>query len=69
MPTFLDVFDLQPAADIGGRSLLPCLRGEATGTRSGVLFGQFGAALNFTDGRYAYFRYPAAEAGAVQQVT
>ena len=35
---------------------------DASATRragdDGCIFGQFGAAINFTDGRYAYFLYP-----------
>jgi hypothetical protein len=40
-----------------GRSLLPVLeRDEAV--RLGALFGYFGGAINVTDGRYTYHRFP-----------
>jgi arylsulfatase A-like enzyme len=61
MPTFLDIFGIEIPDDIGGSSLLQCLAGQAEGAHEAVLFGQFGAALNFTDGRYSYFRYPLEE--------
>lgn len=61
MPTFLDTFGIEIPHDIGGCSLLPCLSGEQNAAHDAVLFGQFGAALNFTDGRYSYFRYPLEE--------
>ncbi|OQM74156.1 sulfatase [Manganibacter manganicus] len=61
MPTFLDVFGIPIPEEVGGRSLLSCLSGETDGLHEAVLFGQFGAALNFTDGRHSYFRYPLEE--------
>jgi len=39
-------------------SLLPMLSGEAS-PHEAVLFGYFGGAVNVTDGRYSYHRYPA----------
>jgi arylsulfatase A-like enzyme len=59
MPTFLDIFGLQRPPEVTGRSLLPVLRGEDPGAAAtGCIYGQFGAAINFTDGRYVYFLYP-----------
>ncbi len=58
MPTFLDLFDIGIPESVGGASLLPCLTGAKPGAHDAVLFGQFGAAINFTDGRHSYFLYP-----------
>jgi arylsulfatase A-like enzyme len=56
-PTFLDLFGLAPEPDMEGFSLLGMRRNEAR--REGALFGYFGGAVNITDGRYTYHRYPA----------
>jgi len=40
-----------------GRSLVPCVTDGASG-RDIALFGVFGGAINATDGRHTYFRYP-----------
>jgi hypothetical protein len=40
-----------------GHSLLPVLAGDRA-LRAGALFGYFGGAVNVTDGRYTYHRYP-----------
>jgi arylsulfatase A-like enzyme len=71
MPTLLDIFDMPQPPETQGRSLLPLLAAEepARGER-GCLYGQFGAAINFTDGRYTYFRYPVpAHAATLNQYT
>lgn len=52
MATLLDVFGLDRAETVQGRSLLA---GEG---RSLALYGVFGGAINATDGRHTYFRYP-----------
>ncbi|PRY19957.1 arylsulfatase A-like enzyme [Aliiruegeria haliotis] len=57
MPTILDTFGQPVPADVQGASLLNVLREDVPG-REACLFGMFGAALNITDGRYTYFRYP-----------
>jgi arylsulfatase A-like enzyme len=57
-PTFLDVFGQQPAPEMQGTSLLPLLRNDDS-PRKGCLFGYFGGAVNVTDGRYTYHRFPA----------
>ena len=54
MPTMLDIFGRAVPPEVTGRSLLPALAGRAV-RESGCIFGQFGAAINYTDGRYAYF--------------
>lgn len=56
-PTFLDLFGVDRAPDMEGFSLLGMRRGEAR--RDGALYGYFGGAVNVTDGRYTYHRYPA----------
>ncbi len=52
-PTFLDLFGVAPAPGIEGVSLL---RPQA---REGLLYGYFGGAVNVTDGRFTYHRFPA----------
>jgi arylsulfatase A-like enzyme len=56
-PTFLDLFDVEPAAEMEGFSLLSMSSGEKR--REGALFGYFGGAVNIADGRYTYHRFPA----------
>ncbi|ACP21688.1 putative sulfatase (plasmid) [Sinorhizobium fredii NGR234] len=56
-PTFLDLFDVPAAAEIEGHSLLPLLDADRS-LRQGALFGYFGGAINVTDGRYTYHRFP-----------
>lgn len=58
MPTFLDLFGMEPPRETLGRSLKPLLDDE-TVLHEAILFGQHGCAVNITDGRYVYFRYPA----------
>ena len=38
--------------------MLPLLKGQAESIRPIALYGIFGGAINATDGRYTYFRYP-----------
>lgn len=51
-PTFLDLFGIAQPAEMEGRSLL------RDGEREAVIFGYFGGAVNVTDGRYTYHRFP-----------
>ena len=51
-PTFLDLWDLPPAPEMRGRSLL------RTNDREAVIFGYFGGAVNVTDGMTTYHRFP-----------
>jgi arylsulfatase A-like enzyme len=51
-PTCLDLHGVTPPSETEGRSLL----GEAR--REAVIFGYFGGAVNVTDGRYSYHRFP-----------
>ena len=55
--TILDLHGLEPLPHMQGRSLLPALRDGGTG-RDIALYGLFGGAINATDGRHTYFRYP-----------
>ncbi|MBL8382952.1 MAG: sulfatase [Burkholderiales bacterium] len=58
MPTVLDIFGRAVPPEVTGRSLVPALGGRAAVRASGCIFGQFGAAINYTDGHHAYFLYP-----------
>jgi arylsulfatase A-like enzyme len=58
-PTLLDIFGQPVPPEMTGQSLLPVLaRDDPSRAARGCIFGQFGAAINFTDGRYVYFLYP-----------
>ncbi len=54
MATLLDLFGVDRPETVQGRSLLNGASG-----RDIALYGIFGGAVNATDGRYSYFRYPA----------
>jgi arylsulfatase A-like enzyme len=56
-PTFLDLFGVAPAAEMTAHALTRPAD-ELEGKRDGVLFGYFGGAVNVTDGKYSYHRYP-----------
>ena len=59
MPTVLELFGQPIPPEVTGHSLLPALReDQPQRSAEGCIYGQFGAAVNFTDGRYAYFLYP-----------
>ncbi len=51
--TFLDLWNLEPPAEMRGVSLL------GAKCRDGLLFGYFGGAVNVTDGETSYHRFPA----------
>lgn len=57
MATLLDLFGIAPPDGVIGSSLLPAPHGRPCG-RKIALYGIFGGAINATDGRYTYFRYP-----------
>jgi arylsulfatase A-like enzyme len=57
-PTLLDLFGVPPATEMQGHSLVPLLQADMS-LRHGALFGYFGGAINVTDGRYTYHRFPA----------
>jgi arylsulfatase A-like enzyme len=56
-PTFLDLFGVTPPAEMQGKSMLSALANDSE-VRKAALFGYFGGAVNVTDGRYTYHRYP-----------
>ena len=57
MPFFLDYFGASIPKEVRGKSLQPVLARDEK-IRDTALYGQHGAAINITDGRYTYFRYP-----------
>jgi arylsulfatase A-like enzyme len=57
MATLLDLHGITPPPEVQGRSLILALSGGAG--REIALYGVFGGAINATDGRHTYFRYPA----------
>lgn len=56
MPTILDLFDADIPTEVQGHSLIPLLHKDIA-LRDACIYGQFGGAINVTDGRYTYFRY------------
>jgi arylsulfatase A-like enzyme len=56
-PTFLELHGAPIPAEMQGKSLLPLLGADAP-HREAAIFGYFGGAVNITDGRYTYHRYP-----------
>lgn len=63
MPTLLDLAGAEVPPQVRAHSVLPALRGEATGRRSAIL-GMFAGPLCITDGRYTYYLYPRDESAA-----
>ncbi|ODT81512.1 MAG: sulfatase [Pelagibacterium sp. SCN 64-44] len=59
MPTILDMFGVEAPTDVTGRSIMPLLSGQKASIREMAVFGIYGGAVNVTDGRHTYFRYPA----------
>ncbi|MBE0530453.1 MAG: sulfatase [Rhodospirillales bacterium] len=62
MPTLLALNGVAPPPDVQGHDLRRVLA-EDKPVREACLYGMFGAAVNVTDGRYTYFRYPTASDG------
>ena len=58
MPTLLDLFDITPPQDVRGASVMPLARGIKDSIRDLAIFGIYAGAVNATDGKYMYFRYP-----------
>ncbi|WP_417522647.1 sulfatase [Marinovum sp.] len=58
MPTLLEAFGCDLPEAVRGRSLLPALADPDDPGHEAVIFGYFGGAVNVTDGRQTYFRYP-----------
>ena len=57
MPTILNLFDAEIPSNVEGQDLTKLIEEDGHG-HSAVVYGMFGAAVNVTDGRYTYFRYP-----------
>jgi arylsulfatase A-like enzyme len=58
MPTLLEAFGCEVPDSVRARSLLPAVADAGAPGHEAVIFGYFGAAVNVTDGRHSYFRYP-----------
>jgi len=56
-PTILEVFEQPAPAEALGVSLCRLLERDEP-VREAAIYGVFGSAVNVTDGRYTYFRYP-----------
>ena len=56
--TFLDLFGVEPPRRDAGPLAAAGAGGRTGELREGALFGYFGGAVNVTDGRYTYHRYP-----------
>jgi len=54
--TFLELFGVAPTPSMEGIPLAAARAG--THPREAILYGYFGGAVNITDGRYTYHRYP-----------
>lgn len=58
MPTLMDLHGLETGPDVRGHSLLPLVAGTSEQVRDIALYGIFAGAINATDGKHTYFRYP-----------
>lgn len=58
MPTILDLFGVPVPEDVTGSSVLPLVFEKAAQIREIAIYGIYAGAVNATDGRYTYFRYP-----------
>lgn len=58
VPTLLECFGQNPDVGTTARSLLPAITGAPIAQRDYIIYGYFGGAVNITDGRYTYMRYP-----------
>src|SRR5262249_52879765 len=56
-PTMLDLFGVPAPREMEGHNLLPAI--GTVPKREAAIFGYFGGAVNVTDGRYTYHRFPA----------
>lgn len=58
MPSLLDCFGGQGDFESTAQSLLPAVAQPETKLRDYIIYGYFGGAVNITDGRHTYMRYP-----------
>jgi arylsulfatase A-like enzyme len=56
-PTVLDLFGVARPREMEGHNLMPA--SGPVSRREAAIFGYFGGAVNVTDGRYTYHRFPA----------
>jgi len=56
--TFLELNGVGPAKEMQGHALTMAMR-DGRNDRAGLIFGYFGGAVNVTDGRHTYHRFPA----------
>jgi arylsulfatase A-like enzyme len=56
-PSILDLFGVAVPPEMEGHNILPAA--GLVPTRDAAIFGYFGGAVNVTDGRYTYHRFPA----------
>ncbi len=59
MPTLMEMYGVPIGSDVRGNSLLGLASGRSQEVRDIAIYGIFAGAVNATDGRYSYFRYPA----------
>lgn len=57
MPTFLQMFGLEPPGEVTAKSLLPLLERDAP-VRDAAVFGVFSGPIGVTDGRWVLYHYP-----------
>ncbi|KXB01102.1 hypothetical protein AKJ41_02715 [candidate division MSBL1 archaeon SCGC-AAA259O05] len=57
-PTILELLEIEPPVKTDGKSLLSLINGDSNGVRDSTLYGWYGNWINYTDGRYTYFRAP-----------
>jgi len=57
MPTILDFFGAKLPEAVS-KSICPAIHDPETQIHEAIIYGYFGGAVNLTDGRYTYFRYP-----------
>ena len=58
MPTLLDCFSQSVELKTTAKSILPSVADSGLALRDVIIYGYFGGAVNITDGRYTYMRYP-----------
>ena len=58
MPTLLDCFSQSLEFKTTAKSILPSVADAKLALRDTIIYGYFGGAVNITDGRYTYMRYP-----------
>lgn len=57
-PTILELMNIDPSERTDGNSLLPVINEDLEEVRDETLYGYYGNWINYTDGRYTYFRAP-----------